>query len=124
MRVRRAQHVAEGDAGQDDVADIAAAAPEQARILEPGHALTDRKLTHDVSLSLASAERRRTDSKAECVSSSVRCGRLWRVSPSPRYRPGRSVQIARRSSAAARPRASPVFPESPACPEPFGFRRG
>src|SRR5262245_35089687 len=105
MRVRRAQHVAEGDAGQDDVADIAAAAPEQARILEPGHALTDRKFTHDVSLSLSSAERRRPDSKAECVSSSVRCGRLWRVSPSPRYRPGRSVANTPR-------RASPPPPRS------------
>ncbi len=46
MRVRGAQHIAEHHAWQHDVADIAAAAPEQPRILEPGHALTDREFTH------------------------------------------------------------------------------
>src|SRR5262249_10981603 len=70
MGVRRTQHAAEGHAGQDDVADTAAAAPEQTRILEPGYALADRKFTHDVSLSLSSAERRR--SSASKVGVSVR----------------------------------------------------
>ena len=46
MGVRRAQHVAERHAGQHHVADIAAAALEQPRILEPGHALTNGKFTH------------------------------------------------------------------------------
>src|SRR5258705_835250 len=57
MGVRRAQHVAESHAGQHDVAHIAAAAPEQAWILEPGHALADRKFTHRISSGLSSAEK-------------------------------------------------------------------
>ncbi len=46
MSMRRTQHVTERHAGQHHVADIAAAALEQARILEPGDALADRKFTH------------------------------------------------------------------------------
>jgi hypothetical protein len=46
--MRGAQHVAERHAGQRDVIDIAAAAAQQPRILEPGHALTHRKLTHRI----------------------------------------------------------------------------
>src|SRR5262249_20358203 len=46
MRVWGAQHISEHHAWPHDVADIAAAAPEQPRILEPGHALTDREFTH------------------------------------------------------------------------------
>src|SRR5260370_35720830 len=57
MGGRRAQHVAEGHAGQHDVAHIAAAAPEQARILEPGHALADREFTHGIPQVLSSAEK-------------------------------------------------------------------
>src|SRR5712671_4404351 len=57
MGVRRAQHVAERRAGQHDVAHIAAAAPEQARILEPGHALADREFTHGIPQVLSSAEK-------------------------------------------------------------------
>src|SRR5438552_17995808 len=56
MGVRRAQHIAECHARQHDVADIAAAAPEQARILEPRHALADRKFILRI-LGLLSAER-------------------------------------------------------------------
>ena len=44
--VRRAQHMPERHARQHDVVDILAAAAQQPRILEPRHALTDRKLTH------------------------------------------------------------------------------
>ena len=44
--VRRTQHVAERHAGQRHVADVAAAALEQPRVLETGHALTDREFTH------------------------------------------------------------------------------
>ena len=51
MGVRRAQHVAERHARQHDIAHIAAPAPEEARILELGHALADREFTH-----LASSE--------------------------------------------------------------------
>src|SRR5262245_58163804 len=43
--------MAECHARQHDIAHIAAAAPEEARILEPGHALADREFTH-----LASSE--------------------------------------------------------------------
>src|SRR5262249_22806501 len=57
------------------------------------------------------------------ISSSAGCSRPWRASPSLRDRRGRTVRIARRSSVAAGRRASPVFPESPACPGPFGSRR-
>ena len=46
MGMRRAQHVAERHAGQHHVADIAAAALEQPRILEPGHALTNGIFAH------------------------------------------------------------------------------
>ena len=46
MGVRRAQHGAERHARQHHVTDIAAAALEQPRILEPGHALTNCEFTH------------------------------------------------------------------------------
>src|SRR6516165_11038791 len=46
MGVRRAQHVAERHAGQDDVAHIAALALDQPRILEPRDALPDSEFTH------------------------------------------------------------------------------
>ena len=46
MGVRRAQHVTEHHGGQDHVADIAAAARDQPRILEPGYALTNGKFAH------------------------------------------------------------------------------
>ena len=46
VRVRRAQHIAERHARQHHVADIAAAALDQPRILEPRHALTDCEFTH------------------------------------------------------------------------------
>ena len=46
MGVRRAQHVTEHHAGQDHVADIAAASLDQPRILEPGYALTNGKFAH------------------------------------------------------------------------------
>src|SRR5262249_16854521 len=45
------------------------------------------------------------------ISSSVRYSRPWRASPSRRDHPARTVRTARRSSAAAERRASPVFPE-------------
>src|SRR5258706_1828077 len=57
MGARRAQHIAEGHAGQYDVAHIAAAAPEQAWIFEPGHALADREFTHGIPQVLSSAEK-------------------------------------------------------------------
>src|SRR5262249_26626659 len=47
--MRRAQHVAECHAWQDDVADIAAAALKQTRVLEPGDALANREFTHLIS---------------------------------------------------------------------------
>src|SRR5262249_34424235 len=49
MGMRRAQHVAECHAWQDDVADIAAAALKQTRVLEPGDALANREFTHLIS---------------------------------------------------------------------------
>src|SRR5262249_22733780 len=49
MGMRRAEHVAESHAWQHDIADIAAAAPKQARVLEPGDALADREFTHLIS---------------------------------------------------------------------------
>ena len=48
MGVRRAQHVAERHPGQHHVTDVAAAATQQARILEAGHALADCEFTHVV----------------------------------------------------------------------------
>src|SRR5262249_16466626 len=51
MGGRRAQPVAEGHARRPDIAGLAGAAPEEARILEPGNALADREFTH-----LASSE--------------------------------------------------------------------
>jgi hypothetical protein len=46
MGVGRAQHIAECHAREHHVTDIAAAALEQARILEARHTLTDREFTH------------------------------------------------------------------------------
>ncbi len=46
--VGRAEHVAERHARQHHVADVAAAALEQPRILETGHALADREFTHRI----------------------------------------------------------------------------
>ena len=46
MGVRRAQHVAERHAGKHHVGDIAAAALDQPRILEPRYRLADREFTH------------------------------------------------------------------------------
>jgi hypothetical protein len=46
-RVLRAQHDAACRARQLHVVDIAAAAAQQARILEPRHALTDGEFTHE-----------------------------------------------------------------------------
>ena len=46
VRVRRAQHITECHARQDDVADIAPFTPYQPRILEPGHRLAHSEFTH------------------------------------------------------------------------------
>ena len=46
MRMRRAQHMAERHARQHHVVDIAAAAAQQPRILEPRHRLTQREFAH------------------------------------------------------------------------------
>ena len=46
MGMRRAQHIAERHAGKRHVRDIAAAALEQPRVLEPRHRLTNREFTH------------------------------------------------------------------------------
>ncbi len=46
MGMRRAQHMAERHPRQHHVVDIAAAAPQQPRILEPRHRLPQRKFTH------------------------------------------------------------------------------
>jgi phosphoribosylformimino-5-aminoimidazole carboxamide ribonucleotide (ProFAR) isomerase len=46
MGVRRAQDMAKPHARQYHVVDIAAAAAQQPRILEPRHRLTEREFTH------------------------------------------------------------------------------
>ena len=46
MGMRRAQHIAERHAGKRHVGDIAAAALEQPRVLEPRNRLTNREFTH------------------------------------------------------------------------------
>ncbi len=50
MGVGRAQHVAEGHAGQRHVVDIAAAAAHEPHVLEPRHGLADGVVTHSCSL--------------------------------------------------------------------------
>ena len=55
MSMRGAQHVPECHTRQHDVADVAAAAPEQSRILEPGYALANREFTHFIASEISSA---------------------------------------------------------------------
>ena len=46
MGMRRTQDVADRHARQHDVVDVAAAAPQQPRILKPRNALTNREFPH------------------------------------------------------------------------------
>ncbi len=77
VRVLRAQHDAVRHAGQLDVVDIAAAALQQPRILEPRHALSDGEFTHwpcllELSFSFTGPVRGRNCPKSEASPLSVR----------------------------------------------------
>ena len=107
MRMRRAEHVADRHARQDDVVHIAPAASEQPGIFEPRDALANRKLPHQGFLSLACHRRpqpRRADSWASARSGQGR-GPAVRACASAEQVSGRGFKHKRtRTAGQTRPR--------------------